>query len=173
MRSTASSTGSRIQSLVVVPPLDCERYYSHQRKAISPIESAALQLATLLGIEHVQNTRAGLAPLTTLRETGSPGRRSFNIPSPVTKSEQKLKSLSRDRLLCGNIAEVANPRLRKEESRCETWLCCTLLASLGAAAQDTKTLLIDMPDSKDPVKIVSVREGATELKSNGKQYPNP
>jgi len=49
---------------------------------------------------------------------------------------------------------------------------CTLLASLGAAAQDTKTLLIDMPDSKDPVKIVSVMEGTTKLKSNGHQYPN-
>ena len=35
MRSTAPSTGGRIQSLVVVPPLDCEGYYSHQRKAIS------------------------------------------------------------------------------------------------------------------------------------------
>ena len=41
MRSTASSTGGRIQPLVVVPPLDCEGYYSHQSKAISQIESAA------------------------------------------------------------------------------------------------------------------------------------
>jgi hypothetical protein len=44
--------------------------------------------------------------------------------------------------------------------------------SLVAAAQDTKTLLLDMPDSKDPVRIVKVLEGATELKSNGHQYPD-
>jgi hypothetical protein len=48
---------------------------------------------------------------------------------------------------------------------------CTLLASLGAA-QDTKTLLLDLPGSKDPVKIVSVMDGTAKLKSNGHQYPN-
>ena len=52
------------------------------------------------------------------------------------------------------------------------FVLCTLLASLGAAAQDTKTLLLDMPGSKDPVKIVSVMEGTTKLKSNGHQFPN-
>jgi hypothetical protein len=44
--------------------------------------------------------------------------------------------------------------------------------SLEAADQDTKTLLLDMPDSKDPVRIVKVLEGSTELKSNGHQYPD-
>jgi hypothetical protein len=40
------------------------------------------------------------------------------------------------------------------------------------AGTSPKTLLIDMPGFKDPVKIVSVREGTTELKSNGKLYPD-
>jgi hypothetical protein len=48
----------------------------------------------------------------------------------------------------------------------------TLLALLAAAAPSNRTLLLDMPDSKDPVKIVRVMEGTTELKSNGRQYPD-
>ncbi|MFZ0278501.1 MAG: hypothetical protein WA254_13400 [Candidatus Sulfotelmatobacter sp.] len=33
-------------------------------------------------------------------------------------------------------------------------------------------MLIDMPGPNDPVKIVSVMDGTTELKSNGRQYPD-
>jgi hypothetical protein len=51
-------------------------------------------------------------------------------------------------------------------------LLMSILMSLRAAAQDTKTLLLDMPDSRDPVRIVKVLEGTTELKSNGHQYPD-
>jgi hypothetical protein len=57
----------------------------------------------------------------------------------------------------------------------------TLLALLSSAiaqiAQETsgigaKTLLVDRPLSNDPVTIVKVMEGTTELRSDGHQYPN-
>jgi hypothetical protein len=41
-----------------------------------------------------------------------------------------------------------------------------------AFAQGVKTLLVDRPLSDDPVRIVNVMEGTTELKSDRHQYPN-
>jgi hypothetical protein len=60
-------------------------------------------------------------------------------------------------------------------------LVLPLLASLssviaqvaqGAAGTSTKTLLVDRPLSNDPVTIVKVMEGTTELKSDGHPFPN-
>jgi len=39
-------------------------------------------------------------------------------------------------------------------------------------AQNAKTLLVDRPLGNDPITIIKVMEGTTELKSNGHQYPN-
>jgi hypothetical protein len=44
--------------------------------------------------------------------------------------------------------------------------------SVRGFAQDSKTLLVDRPLGGDPVTIVKVMEGTTELKSDGHSYPN-
>lgn len=46
-----------------------------------------------------------------------------------------------------------------------------LFSGYMASAQ-TKTLLVDEPLGSDPVRIVKVMEGATELKSDGQRYSN-
>jgi hypothetical protein len=46
-------------------------------------------------------------------------------------------------------------------------LCCA-----SAVAQQSKTLLLDRPLGSDPVRVVRAMEGATELKSDGKNFPN-
>jgi hypothetical protein len=46
------------------------------------------------------------------------------------------------------------------------------LLSARLFAQGKKTLLVDMPLSADPVRVVRVMEGTTELKSDGQKYPN-
>jgi hypothetical protein len=53
---------------------------------------------------------------------------------------------------------------------------CVLVLSMPAAGQvstaHTRTLLVDLPLHNDPVRIMKVMEGTTELKSDGHQFPN-
>jgi hypothetical protein len=63
-------------------------------------------------------------------------------------------------------------RIRLVVSFCLLFSMCPAPGFAQTAGTSFKTPLIDMPGSKDPVKIVSLMEGTTELKSNGRQYPN-
>jgi hypothetical protein len=46
------------------------------------------------------------------------------------------------------------------------------LLSVSIFAQGSKTLLIDRPLNSDPVRIVKVTAGTTEVKSDGTRFPN-
>jgi hypothetical protein len=53
-------------------------------------------------------------------------------------------------------------------------VCFFLFCSMGASAQDanTKTLLVDRPLGDDPIRVVKVMDGSTELQSDGREFPN-
>lgn len=46
------------------------------------------------------------------------------------------------------------------------------LSLASGVAQGTKALLLARPLGNDPVRVVSAREGTSELKSSGRQFPN-
>jgi hypothetical protein len=46
-------------------------------------------------------------------------------------------------------------------------LCC-----VSALSQGTKTLLLDRPLGNDPIRVTHIMVGTTELKSDGKHFPN-
>ena len=50
----------------------------------------------------------------------------------------------------------------------------SVMALCGSVlAQGQKTLLIQQPMGNDPIRIVKIMEGTTELTSDGHQFPNP
>jgi len=63
-----------------------------------------------------------------------------------------------------------------QEVTMRTGLVLLLIAISGFPARGldprTKTILVDEPLGSDPVRIVKVMEGATELQSDGHPYPN-
>lgn len=53
-----------------------------------------------------------------------------------------------------------------------TALLLLLALTVPTQAQSTKALLLRFPSDHDPVRIVKVMSGSTELKSSGLKYPN-
>jgi hypothetical protein len=52
------------------------------------------------------------------------------------------------------------------------FLFCSLAASAQDSGSSTKTLAVDRPMGKDPIRITKVMEGDSEVKSDGHEFPN-